>query len=259
MRHDADTGQTIISGMGELHLEVLVDRMMREFGVAANVGRPQVAYRETITASVKVEGRFVRQTGGHGQYGVVSVELEPAERGTGFTFVEALKGGTIPREFIPSVQAGIREAMESGVLAGYALTDIKATLYDGSYHDVDSSELAFKMAGSIALREGAKRARPVLLEPIMKIEVVTPEEFLGDVLADLNSRRARIEGVEVRYDSRVVYGLVPLAQTFGYASDMRSQSQGRASYPMEFSQYEEVSRDQVDEITGRAVGRPVGR
>ncbi|MEE9201709.1 MAG: elongation factor G [Dehalococcoidia bacterium] len=259
VRHDDDTGQTIISGMGELHLEVLVDRMMREFGVAAQVGRPQVAYRETITASVKVEGRFVRQTGGHGQYGVVWVELEPAERGAGFTFVDAVKGGTIPKEFIPSVRAGMKEAMDSGVLAGYALTDVKATLYDGSYHDVDSSELAFKMAGAMALREGVRKAKPVLLEPIMKIEVVTPEEFLGDVLGDLNSRRARIEGVEVRYDGQVVYGLVPLAQTFGYASDMRSLTQGRASYTMEFSHYEQVPQSVADEIAGRAAGRPGGR
>jgi elongation factor G len=259
VRHDSDTGQTIISGMGELHLEVLMDRMMREFGVAAQVGRPQVAYRETITATVKVEGRFVRQSGGHGQYGVVWVELEPAERGVGFTFVDGVKGGTIPKEFISSVQAGIREAMDSGVLAGYALTDIKATLYDGSYHDVDSSELAFKMAGSIALREGVRKAKPVLLEPIMKIEVVTPEEFLGDVLGDLNSRRARIEGVEVRHDGRVASGLVPLAQTFGYASDMRSMTQGRASYTMEFSHYEEVPHSVANEIMGRAAGRPAGR
>ncbi|MEK7848421.1 MAG: elongation factor G [Chloroflexota bacterium] len=259
VRHDPETGQTLISGMGELHLEVLVDRMMREFGVAAKVGRPQVAYRETISAPVKVEGRFVRQTGGHGQYGVIWLELEPARRGSGFAFVAALKGGTIPREFIPAVEAGIREAMESGVLAGYPLTDIKATLCDGSYHEVDSSELAFKMAGSMALREGARRARPVLLEPIMKLEVVTPEEFLGDIISDLNSRRARIEGIEVRHDARVVFGLVPLAQTFGYATTLRSLSQGRAAYTMELSRYEEVPPDVANEIMGRAAGRPVGR
>ncbi|MDP6782762.1 MAG: EF-Tu/IF-2/RF-3 family GTPase, partial [Dehalococcoidia bacterium] len=259
VRHEPDTGQTLISGMGELHLEVLVDRMVREFGVTANVGRPQVAYRETITATVKAEGRFVRQTGGHGQFGVVWVALEPADRGSGLTFVDGVKGGTVPREYISSVKAGIKEAMESGVLAGYPLTDIKATLYDGSYHDVDSSELAFKMAGSIALREGAKRGRPVLMEPVMKMEVVSPEEFLGDILGDLNARRARIEGVEVRHDSRVVFGLVPLAQTFGYASELRSMTQGRASYAMEFGHYEQVPKDLRENIISRATGRPVGR
>jgi elongation factor G len=257
VRTDEETGQTLISGMGELHLEVIVDRLLREFRVDANVGRPQVAYRETIRRPVeKVEGRFVRQTGGRGQYGHVVINLEPAE-GEGFDFVNRIKGGSIPSEFIPAVEQGIEEALESGVRAGYPMVDVRVTLVDGSYHEVDSSEMAFKVAGSMALREGARRAKPVLLEPIMAVEVVTPEEFMGDVIGDLNRRRGRIEGMEPRGNAQVVWAYVPLAEMFGYATDLRSQTQGRATYTMQFERYDEIPTTLAEEITEHRSGTPV--
>jgi len=250
-RYDQDTGQTIISGMGELHLEIIVDRMMREFGVDAKVGRPQVAYKETITVSVRAEGRFVKQTGGHGQYGHVWIEFEPLERGKGFEFVNKIQGGVVPRQYISAVQQGVREALENGVLAGYPIIDIKATAVDGSYHEVDSSEIAFKMAGSLAVREGVKEADPILLEPIMKLEVATPKEFLGDIMGDLNARRARVEAIELRAWTHIVRCYVPLAGIFGYATDLRSISQGRATHSMEFYCYQEVPKDLAREIITR--------
>lgn len=245
---DPETGQTIIGGMGELHLEVIVDRLLREFKVEANVGRPQVAYRETIRSSVQQEGKFIRQTGGRGQYGHVFLELEPNEPGAGFEFINKIVGGVVPREYIPAVEAGVREAMQTGVLAGYPVVDVKVTLYDGSYHDVDSSEMAFKIAGSMAFREGARKANPVLLEPIMRVEVTTPEEFLGDVMGDLNARRGRIVGIEQRGNTQVVRAMVPMANMFGYATDLRSATQGRAAYTMFFSHYEEVPPNIAQEI-----------
>jgi elongation factor G len=250
-RYDQDTGQTIISGMGELHLDIIVDRMMREFGVDAKVGRPQVAYKETITVSVRAEGRFVKQTGGHGQYGHVWIEFEPLERGKGFEFVNKIQGGAVPRQYISAVQQGVREALENGVLAGYPIIDIKATAVDGSYHEVDSSEIAFKMAGSLAVREGVKEADPILLEPIMKLEVATPKEFLGDIMGDLNARRARVEAIELRAWTHIVRCYVPLAGIFGYATDLRSISQGRATHSMEFYCYQEVPKDLAREIITR--------
>ena len=250
-RYDQDTGQTIISGMGELHLDIIVDRMMREFGVDAKVGRPQVAYKETITVAVRAEGRFVKQTGGHGQYGHVWIEFEPLERGKGFEFVNKMKGGAVPRQYISAVQQGVREALENGVLAGYPIIDIKATAVDGSYHEVDSSEIAFKMAGSLAVREGVKEADPILLEPIMKLEVATPKEFLGDIMGDLNARRARVEAIELRAWTHIVRCYVPLAGIFGYATDLRSISQGRATHSMEFYRYQEVAKDMAREIITR--------
>jgi elongation factor G len=250
-RYDQETGQTIISGMGELHLDIIVDRMMREFGVDAKVGRPQVAYKETITVSVRAEGRFVKQTGGHGQYGHVWIEFEPLERGKGFEFVNKIQGGAVPRQYISSVQQGVREALENGVLAGYPIIDIKATAVDGSYHEVDSSEIAFKMAGSLAVREGVKEADPILLEPIMKLEVATPKEFLGDIMGDLNARRSRVEAIELRAWTHIIRCYVPLAETFGYATDLRSISQGRATYSMEFYRYQEVPKDMAREIITR--------
>jgi len=256
--YNDDTGQTIVSGMGELHLEVIVSRLISEFKVGVKVGKPRVAYRETITVPVKVEGRFVRQTGGHGQYGHVNLELEPLERGKGFEFVDAVKGGTIPKQYIPPVKVGIKETMETGVLAGYPVVDIKATLYDGSYHEVDSSEIAFKMAGSMALREGVMKAKPVLLEPIMKLEVVTPEQFLGDIIGDLNSKRGHIEKVDTQGDTFIVYCLLPLAESFGYATGLRSLTQGRATYSLEFHSYEELPPGLTDQIVEKAVGRKHG-
>ncbi len=252
--YNEETGQTIISGMGELHLEVIVSRLISEFKVGAKVGKPQVAYRETITASVKAEGRFVRQSGGHGQYGDVFVELTPLERGKGFEFEERLKGATIPRNFIPPVEEGIKEAMASGVIAGYPIVDLKATLYDGSYHDVDSSDMAFKLAGSLALKNGVARANPVLLEPMMKLQVVTPEEFMGDVIGDLNARRGRIEAIETNGDVSSIRAIVPLAETFGYATTIRSLTQGRGTHTMEFHAYQEVTPELADEITEKATG-----
>lgn len=245
---DEETGQTIIEGMGELHLEVIVDRLLREFKVEANVGKPQVAYRETIREHVKQEGKFVRQSGGRGQYGHVYIELEPNEPGAGYEFVNKIVGGVVPKEYIPAVESGIREAMLNGVIAGYPMVDIKATLYDGSYHDVDSSEMAFKIAGSMALKDGARKAKPVLLEPVMKVEVVTPEEYMGDVMGDLNARRGRIEGMEQRGNAQVVRAKVPLANMFGYATDLRSATQGRAAYTMHFANYEEVPPNIAEEI-----------
>ncbi|MCL5025764.1 MAG: EF-Tu/IF-2/RF-3 family GTPase, partial [Chloroflexi bacterium] len=251
VRVDPETSQTIISGMGELHLEVLVERMLREFRVRANVGRPQVAYREAITVPVESEGRFIRQTGGRGQYGHVWLKLEPTGPGAGFEFVNKIVGGTIPREFIPAVEAGVRDAMESGVIAGYPLVDLRVNLFDGSYHEVDSSELAFKVAASMAVKAGVARAKPVLLEPIMKVEVVAPEEFLGEVLGDLTARRGHIVSTEVQADRQVIRALVPLAQMFGYATDLRSMTQGRASYSMEFSHYQELPKAQEEAVLQR--------
>jgi elongation factor G len=246
---DEETGQTIINGMGELHLEIIVDRLQREFHVNANVGRPQVAYRETIRNPVdKVEGKFIRQSGGRGQYGHVVLRLEPTEPGSGFIFESEIYGGSIPREYIPAVEQGVKEALESGVLAGYPIIDLKATLVDGSYHDVDSSEMAFKVAGSMALKAGARKAGPVLLEPIMNVEVVTPEEYLGDVMGDLSSRRGKIGGMVQRSAAQVIGASVPLAEMFGYATTLRSLSQGRAVYTMQFSHYDEVPQSKADEI-----------
>jgi len=245
---EQETGQTIIAGMGELHLEIIVDRMLREFKVEANVGKPQVAYKETIRKSVKSEGKFVRQSGGRGQYGHVWLEIEPLEPGKGYEFVNKIVGGVIPKEFIPAVDAGVREALTSGVLAGYPVVDVKVTLYDGSFHEVDSSEMAFKIAGSMAFKEGMKKASPVLLEPIMKVEVVVPEEYLGDVIGDINSRRGQIEGMEPRGAAQVVRGFVPLAEMFGYATDLRSKTQGRGVYTMQFSHYAEVPKNIADSI-----------
>ena len=247
---DHETGQTIISGMGELHLEIIVDRLKREFNVDVNVGKPQVAYRETIRKEVTSEGKFIKQTGGRGQYGHVWLKIEPLEPGKGFEFYETIKGGVVPKEYIPAVEAGVREAMETGVVAGYPMTDIKVTLFDGSYHEVDSSEMAFKIAASIAFKDGAKRANPVLLEPIMEVEVTTPEEFMGDVIGDLNKRRGRVQGMEARGNAQVIKALVPLAEMFGYATDLRSMTQGRATYVMKFSHYEEVPPNVAEQIIG---------
>jgi elongation factor G len=255
---EEETGQTVISGMGELHLEVIVDRLKREFHVEAGVGRPQVAYRETVRGEArKVEGRLIRQTGGAGQYGVVFIDLEHAA-GEGFDFVNRIKGGSVPSEFIPAVEKGIEEALESGVKAGYPMVDVRATLVDGKYHDTDSSEVAFKVAGSLALKEAAKRAGPVLLEPIMAVEVVTPEEFIGTVIGDLSSRRGRVEGQEPRGNAIAVRASVPLAEMFGYATDLRSSTQGRATYTMQFDRYEEVPSNIADEIVEHRTGEPVG-
>jgi elongation factor G len=249
VRTDDETGQTLISGMGELHLEIIVDRLLREFKVDANVGRPQVAYRETVGKAVeKVVGRFVRQTGGRGQYGHVVVNLEPAEPGEGYEFLDKIVGGKIPREYIPAVDLGIQEAMESGVLAGYPVVDVRISLVDGSYHDVDSSEMAFKVAGSMAFKEGLKRAKPKLLEPVMAVEVVTPEDYLGDVMGNLNSRRGRVEHLEPRGNAQAIRARVPLAEMFGYATDLRSMTQGRATFTMQFDRYEEVPASIAAEI-----------
>lgn len=245
---DEETNQTIIGGMGELHLDIIVDRMKREFNVEANVGKPQVAYRETITAPAKAEGKFIRQSGGRGQYGHVYIEVTPKERGEGYEFINSIKGGAIPQEFIPAAEKGIKQAMQKGVVAGYQLVDMTVKLYDGTYHDVDSSEMAFQIAGSMALQEGVKNARPVLLEPIMNVEVVTPEDFLGDVMGDLNSKRGRIEETNDRSSAKSIRAKVPLAEMFGYATSLRSMTQGRASYTMEFSHYEEVPRNITEQI-----------
>jgi len=240
--------------MGELHLEIIVDRLLREFKVSANVGKPQVAYKETIRSAAKAEGKFVRQSGGRGQYGHVVIEIEPAEAGKGFEFVNKIVGGTIPREYIPAVEKGIKEALDSGVLAGYPVVDVRATLYDGSYHEVDSSEMAFKIAGSMAFKEAAKKAKPVLLEPIMSVEVVTPEEYMGDVMGDLNARRGKIQSMEKRGNSQVIRAEVPLSEMFGYATDLRSKTQGRATYTMQFSRYEEVPKNISDAIIAKVKG-----
>ena len=251
---EKETGQTIISGMGELHLEIIVDRLMREFKVDANVGKPQVAYRETIRKTVEQEGKFVRQTGGRGQYGHVWITLEPLPPGGGFEFKDGTKGAPVPKEYVPAVEKGIREAFESGVLAGYPMVDVKATLTDGSYHDVDSSEIAFKIAGSMAAKEGAAKAKPIILEPIMAVEVVVPEEFMGEVMGDINSRRGRIQGMDARAGAQVITAQVPLAQMFGYATDLRSKTQGRATYTMQFAHYEPVPATISEEIAAKAVG-----
>jgi len=251
---DPDSGQTIISGMGELHLEIIIDRMMREYKVEANVGKPQVAYRETIRKTAEAEGKYIRQTGGRGQYGHVKIRLEPQEPGKGYEFENEIVGGVVPREYIKPVDQGIQEAMEGGVLAGYPVVDVKVALYDGSYHEVDSNEMAFKIAGSMAFKEAARRASPVLLEPVMAVEVVTPEDFAGTIMGDLSSRRGRIEGMEHRAGSQVIKAIVPLAEMFGYATHMRSSTQGRAEYSMHFARYEEVPRSVADEIIGKAQG-----
>jgi len=256
---DQDTGQTIISGMGELHLEILVDRMVREFGVSASVGKPQVAYRETVRRPAEAEGRFIRQTGGRGQYGHVKILLEPLPQGKGFEFVNRIVGGAVPREFIPAVEQGVREALEAGVLAGFEIVDVRVTLLDGSYHEVDSSELAFKIAGSLALKEAARRASPVLLEPVMKVEVVAPEEFMGAVTGDLHARRGRVEATETRLSSTVIRCNVPLAEMFGYTTDLRSMTQGRATYTMHFSHYEEAPKAVSEEVIARIRGKLINR
>ena len=249
---DEESGQTIISGMGELHLEIIVDRMKREFNVDANVGKPQVAYRETIRSSIDQEGKYVRQSGGRGQYGHVWIKIEPQEAGKGFEFVNAIVGGVIPREYIPAVDKGIQEQMQNGVIAGFPVVDVKVTLYDGSFHDVDSNEMAFKIAGSMAFKEGAKRAKPVILEPIMKVEAVTPEDFMGDVMGDLNRRRGVLQGIDDSPSGKVIHAEVPLSEMFGYATDLRSMSQGRATYSMEFAKYCEVPANIAEQIIDKS-------
>mgnify|MGYP000898973532 CR=1 FL=1 len=245
---DEETGQTIISGMGELHLDILVDRMLREFKVEANVGKPQVAYKETITKSAKAEAKFARQSGGRGQYGHVFIEIEPQEPGTGYEFANKIVGGAIPKEYIGPVDNGIKEAMENGVIAGYPILDVKVTLYDGTFHEVDSSEMAFKIAGSMAFKDAVNKAKPVILEPIFKLEITVPEEYMGDVMGDVNSRRGRIEGMEARAGAQVIRGFVPLSEMFGYATDLRSKTQGRGVYTMQFSHYEEVPKSISEDI-----------
>ncbi len=251
---DPDSGQTIISGMGELHLEIIVDRMMREYKVEANVGKPQVAYRETIRKHAEAEGKYIRQTGGRGQYGHAKIYLDPQPPGTGYEFVNEIVGGSVPKEFIKPIDQGIQEALEGGVLAGYPMVDVKATLFDGSYHDVDSNEMAFKIAGSMAFKEAARKASPVLLEPVMAVEVVTPEDYAGVIMGDLSSRRGRIEGMEHRAGSQVIKAIVPLAEMFGYATHMRSSTQGRAEYSMHFARYEEAPRSVAEEIIAKVQG-----
>jgi len=254
---DPDSGQTIISGMGELHLEIIVDRMMREYKVEANVGKPQVAYRETIRRNAEAEGKYIRQTGGRGQYGHAKIRLEPNEAGKGYEFINDIVGGVVPKEYIKPIDQGMQEAMEGGVLAGYPMVDIKATLYDGSYHEVDSNEMAFKIAGSMAFKEAARKASPVILEPVMSVEVVTPEDFAGTIMGDLSSRRGRIEGMEHRAGSQVIKAIVPLSEMFGYATHMRSSTQGRAEYSMHFARYEEAPRSVAEEIIARVQGKTV--
>jgi elongation factor G len=252
---DEDSGQTIISGMGELHLEILVDRMKREHKVEANVGEPKVAFRETIRKQAEAEGKYIRQTGGSGNYGHVKIRLEPNEPGKGFEFIDAIRGGVVPKEYIKPMEQGIREALHNGVLAGYEMVDFKATLFDGSYHDVDSNEMAFKIAGSMAFKEAAKKASPVLLEPVMAVEVTVPEEHMGTIIGDINSRRGRIEGMEHVGGSQVIKAIVPLKEMFGYVNDIRSSTQGRASYSMQFARYEEAPRMISEEIIGRNQGK----
>jgi elongation factor G len=252
--YDDETGQTIISGMGELHLEIIVDRLMREFKVGANVGKPQVAYKETIRTNAAAEGRFVRQSGGRGQYGHVQMEIEPFGNGGGFEFINKIVGGSIPKEYIPAVEKGVKEAMETGVLAGYPVVDVRVTLVDGSYHEVDSSEMAFKIAGSMGFKDGAQKAKPVLLEPIMAVEVVTPEEYMGDVIGDLNSRRGKVHTMEKRGNAQVVKASVPLSEMFGYATDLRSKTQGRATYTMQFDHYDDVPKNISETIVSKIKG-----
>jgi elongation factor G len=254
IKGDPETGQTIISGMGELHLEIIIDRLLREFKVEANIGRPQVAYKETIRGSAEAEGKFIRQTGGRGQYGHVYLKVEPMEAGKGFEFNNEIVGGAIPREYIPAVESGIKEAMTTGVLAGYPVIDLRATLFDGSYHEVDSSEIAFKIAGSMAFKRGVLKSKPVLLEPVMKVEVIVPEQYMGEVIGDLNSRRGRIEGMESHMGVQTIRVKVPLAAMFGYATVIRSLSQGRGTYNMEFSEYFEVPKNLADELIEKTKG-----
>jgi elongation factor G len=254
VRTDEETGQTIISGMGELHLEIIVDRLLREFNVSANVGKPQVAYKETIRKLIERRGRFVRQTGGRGQYGDVELRVEPQPPGGGMEFTDAIKGGAIPKEYIPAVERGVREAAESGPLAGYPMVDVKVTLLDGSYHEVDSSEIAFKIAGSLAFKEAVRKADPVLLEPIMDVEVVVPEVFMGEVIGNISSRRGKVLSMDTRPAAQVIAARIPLAEMFGYATDLRSMTQGRATYTMQFSHYEPVPTTISDEISAKAVG-----
>ncbi len=253
-RTDEETGQTIISGMGELHLEIIIDRLLREFKVGANVGKPQVAYKETIRGTTKAEGKFVRQSGGRGQYGHCWLQLEPQESGKGYVFENKIVGGVIPREYIPAIDAGVKEAMATGVLAGYPLIDLKVSVVDGSYHDVDSSEIAFRVAGSMAFKTGVLKANPVILEPVMKVEVVVPEEYMGDVIGDISSRRGRIEGMEPRLGSQVIRSKVPLSEMFGYATELRSRTQGRGTYSMEFANYEELPKSLATEIIEKQKG-----
>jgi elongation factor G len=254
VRTDPETGQTIISGMGELHLQIIVDRMLREFKVECKVGEPQVAYRETIRKSSKAEGKFVRQSGGHGQYGHCWIEIEPQEAGAGFIFESKIVGGVIPKEYINPIEAGVRQAMENGVLAGYPMVDVKAVVYDGSFHEVDSSEAAFKIAGSIAFKAAAEKAKPVLLEPYVKVEITVPENYMGDVIADFNSRRGRIDGMEPRNGVQVIHGFVPLSEMFGYSTDLRSKTQGRGNYSMEVAYYDEVPKTIADAIVAKVKG-----
>jgi elongation factor G len=256
---DPDSGQTIISGMGELHLEIIIDRMMREYKVEANVGKPQVAYRETIRKHSEAEGKYIRQTGGSGHYGHVKLRVDPNEMGKGFEFVNEIKSGSVPREFFKPIEQGVKQAMEGGILAGYEMVDIKVTLYDGSYHEVDSDEMAFKIAASMGFKEAARKAQPVLLEPIMSVEVLVPEDFMGVIIGDLNSRRGRIEGIEHRAGSQVIKSLVPLAEMFGYATNMRSNTQGRATFSMHFAHYDEAPRAVTEEIVAKVQGKPAAR
>ncbi|HEY2390587.1 MAG TPA: elongation factor G [Candidatus Angelobacter sp.] len=256
---DPDSGQTIISGMGELHLEIIIDRMMREYKVEANVGKPQVAYRETIRKHSEAEGKYIRQTGGSGHYGHVKLRVDPNEMGKGFEFVNEIKSGSVPREFFKPIEQGVKQAMEGGILAGYEMVDIKVTLYDGSYHEVDSDEMAFKIAASMGFKEAARKASPVLLEPIMSVEVLVPEDFMGVIIGDLNSRRGRIEGIEHRAGSQVIKSLVPLAEMFGYATNMRSNTQGRATFSMHFAHYDEAPRAVTEEIVAKVQGKPAAR
>lgn len=249
-----ETGQTIIAGMGELHLEIIVDRLLREFKVGANVGKPQVAYKEAVKGATKIEGKFVRQSGGRGQYGHVWLEIQPRERGAGFEFVNKIVGGSIPREYVPAVEKGVKEAMEGGVLAGYPVVDLKVIIFDGSYHEVDSSEMAFKIAGSMALKDGAKKAGIALLEPVMNVEVVTPEDYMGDVIGDLNSRRGKVQSMEKRGKAQIINAMVPLSEMFGYATDLRSKTQGRATYTMQFAAYEEVPKNIQEGIVAKIKG-----
>ena len=254
VRTDEETGQTIISGMGELHLEIIVDRLVREFKVQANVGKPEVAYRETIRGIGEAEAKYIKQSGGRGQYGHVVLRAEPSEPGVGLEFVNKIVGGIIPREYIPAVEKGVRERMESGVVAGYAMRDVRVTLFDGSFHEVDSSEMAFKIAGSMAFDDACRKANPILLEPVMEVEVLVPQDFMGDVIGDLNSRRGKVQGIKVRVGSQAVEAMVPLGEMFGYATSLRSKTQGRATYSMEFAQYEPVPRQLADQIVGKQRG-----
>jgi len=254
VKTDEETGQTIISGMGELHLEVIVDRLLREFRVDANVGKPEVAYRETVSREAQARGKYIRQTGGRGQYGDVHLKVEPADPEKGYEFIDKIVGGVIPREFIPAVKTGIEEAMNQGILAGYPVVDVKVTLFDGSYHEVDSSEIAFKIAGSMAFKEACSKAKMMLLEPIMSVEIVTPEEYLGDIMGDISARRGKVQGMENRASVQIIRAEVPLANMFGYATDLRSMSQGRATYTMQFARYMQVPQHIAEAIIEKKKG-----